>query len=158
GQFEVLEYISRAAFQPLNTWVRVDSLGEQCLAKEEERLIITSAVRDFATHPNALHGEPFATPGWGAELFNWTQAQLPGGLQLPSDFKQFTAEPAFALVRLEPNGPAVWLKAVGEPNLREYGITLALSALFPSFVPELIAARPAWNGWLSKEVEGRQMG
>src|SRR5262249_33510396 len=72
--------------------------------------------------------------------------------------QQFNTEPTFALVRLETNGPALWFKAVGEPNLREYGITLAISALFPSFVPELIAAHPAWNGWLSKEVEGRQLG
>src|SRR5262249_28482244 len=126
SDFEVLEHISNAAVQPLGMWVRVDSLGEERLAKEEERLAIATAMHEFQARTNALHQEPFATPGWMADLFNWAQAQLLSGLQLTGAFQQFNAEPTFALVRLETNGPAVWFKAVGEPNKREYSITLAL--------------------------------
>jgi len=158
GDFEVLEYISHAAVHPLSTWLRVDSLGEQCLAKEEERLTITSAMREFQARTHGLQDEPFARPGWMADLFNWARAQLPRELHLTGGFQQLNAEPTFALVRLETNGPAVWFKAVGEPNLREYSITLALSRLFPVSVPELIAVRPEWHGWLTKEAEGQQLG
>ena len=55
-------------------------------------------------------------------------------------------------------GPAVWFKAVGKPNLREFPITLALARLFPQYIPPILAARPEWNGWLALEVEGTNLG
>ena len=57
-------------------------------------------------------------------------------------------------MRLETTGPAVWFKAVGEPNLREFPITTTLANHFPSFVPTLIATQPSWNGWLTFEADG----
>jgi hypothetical protein len=48
----------------------------------------------------------------------------------------------------------VWFKAVGEPNLREFAISLTLSALFPGFVPGILATLPAWHGWLMTEFVG----
>jgi hypothetical protein len=62
------------------------------------------------------------------------------------------------LVRFETNGPAVWFKAVGEPNLREFPITLDLARLFPRYLPPILAARPEWNGWLALEVDGTNLG
>jgi hypothetical protein len=55
------------------------------------------------------------------------------------------------------NGPAVWFKAVGEPNLREFPISVTLSSLFPGFVPTVIATRPIWNGWLTIEFIGQPL-
>ena len=48
----------------------------------------------------------------------------------------------------------MWFKAVGEPNLREFGISLALAKLFPGFVPTVISTHPAWHGWLTTEFPG----
>lgn len=155
--FDVLEHISNTGGRPLDTWLRVDSLREQPLTKEGDRLSIASAIREFQARVIAPPKEPFATPGWMPDLFNWIQAQLPGELELTGAFQQFNAEPSFALVRLETSGPAVWFKAVGEPNLREYAVTIELSRLFPCFVPELIGIRPEWHGWLSKEADGQQL-
>jgi hypothetical protein len=62
------------------------------------------------------------------------------------------------LVRFETSGPAVWFKAVGNPNLREFPITLALARLVPQYIPPILAARPQWNGWLALEVEGANLG
>jgi hypothetical protein len=62
------------------------------------------------------------------------------------------------LVRFETSGPAVWFKAVGKPNLREFPITFALAKLFPQYLPPILAARPEWNGWLALEVEGTSLG
>ena len=58
------------------------------------------------------------------------------------------------MIRFETDGPAVWFKAVGAPNQREYPLTLALAHYFSRFLPEIIATRPEWNGWLAREAEG----
>jgi len=61
------------------------------------------------------------------------------------------------LIRFETNGPAIWFKATGEPNLREFPITVALAKLLPQFVPTIVAVLPASNGWLSWEVYGSKL-
>src|ERR1019366_2928494 len=73
-------------------------------------------------------------------------------------FSQLNASPSFSLVRFETSGPAVWFKAVGKPNLREFPITLALARLLPQYLPPILAARPEWNGWLALEGEGTSLG
>jgi hypothetical protein len=78
----------------------------------------------------------------------------PLGLYPTGEFQQFNASPTFSLIRFETNGPALWFKAVGEPNLRESPITVELANLFPSFVPRMIARHKDWNGWLTIETEG----
>jgi aminoglycoside phosphotransferase (APT) family kinase protein len=57
-------------------------------------------------------------------------------------------------MRFETTGPAVWFKAVGKPNSREFNIVSVLATLFPTYVPPIIAVHPEWNGWLAMEVEG----
>jgi hypothetical protein len=98
---------------------------------------------------------PFARLGWFHELERWVQEEItPQGLLLSGRFCQLNAYPTFSLIRFETNGPAFWFKAVGEPNQREYPITLALARFFPEFLPEIIATRPEWHGWVSRESEG----
>jgi hypothetical protein len=43
---------------------------------------------------------------------------------------------------------------VGAPNQREYPVTLALARSFSRYVPQIIATRSEWNGWLAREAEG----
>jgi hypothetical protein len=122
-------------------------------------------VRDFATIQNALttleryrRGELpgcFGRPGWLQTVTHWVEAQAATiGLCLTGQFRQRNASPTFSLLRIETNGPALWFKAVGEPNLREYPITLALAKSFPAFVPRIIAHRKDWNAWLAAEADG----
>lgn len=47
---------------------------------------------------------------------------------------------------------------MGEPNLREFPITVKLAELFPSFMPEVLGTKSEWNGWLSREVQGQNLG
>jgi hypothetical protein len=42
--------------------------------------------------------------------------------------------------------------------LREFPITLKLVELFPRFIPEILGTKPEWNAWLSREVEGTNLG
>jgi hypothetical protein len=98
---------------------------------------------------------PFGRPGWIEELSSWVQHEIePYGLRLNGEFRQLNASPTFALLRLKTNVQAVWFKAVGEPNLREFPIAVALSRLFPGFVPTVIATHPAWHGWVTAEFPG----
>jgi hypothetical protein len=43
---------------------------------------------------------------------------------------------------------------VGEPNAREFPITVLLTELFPKYTPTIVATKPECNGWLSLEAEG----
>lgn len=49
------------------------------------------------------------------------------------------------------SGVGYWLKATGEPNTREFGITTFLAEVCPQYLPRLIAAREDWNAWLMEE-------
>ncbi|MGA7634591.1 MAG: phosphotransferase, partial [Terriglobales bacterium] len=41
------------------------------------------------------------------------------------------------------------------PNLKEFAITQLLAQFFPDHLPPMLATRPEWNGWLSREVPGK---
>jgi hypothetical protein len=98
---------------------------------------------------------PFATAGWLRDLCEWIQAQVaPMNLRLTGQFRQLTASPTFNLIRFETNGPALWFKAIGEPNIREFRIVSTLAILFPSFLPRIVSTLPERNAWLMTEAEG----
>jgi hypothetical protein len=97
----------------------------------------------------------FGKPGWLREVFGWINQQIaPFGRRTTGPFRQLNASPTFSLLRIETNGPPLWFKAVGQPNLREYPITCALSKHFPAFVPHVIATHKEWNAWLAAEGSG----
>jgi hypothetical protein len=98
---------------------------------------------------------PFSRLGWLDDVFAWVEAILHGRrIKVTGRFRQLNSGPFFSLIRFETSGPAVWFKAVGEPNRREFPVSVALARLFPSYVPLLIATRPEWNAWLTLEAEG----
>jgi hypothetical protein len=136
-------------------WLEVDSFSDQSFADGLDFRALTSALRQMHEFESGQLIGPFGKPGWIEGLFSWVQHQIePHGLRLSGEFRQLSATPTFALLRLETNGPAVWFKAVGEPNLREFPISVALSRLFPGFVAAVIAINPAWHGWLTTEFPG----
>jgi len=100
----------------------------------------------------------FAHLNWFDELCRWAgQAIAARGLHLTGGFRQLNASPSSSLFRFETNGPAVWFKAVGKPNKREFPITLEIVKNFPRYAPRFVASRTDWNGWLSLEVEGANL-
>lgn len=102
---------------------------------------------------------PFRRHGWFAELRSWIADVIrPRGLRLTGPFRQLNGSPSFSLIRFETNGSPVWFKAVGKPNQREFLITLELAHLFPECVPDILGTRPDWNGWLSAQSSGRELG
>lgn len=83
--------------------------------------------------------------GWGP-CATGLKSNCPAQFTLPMHF----AAQRTSGVRSRPTGKRTLAlygsKAVGEPNLHEFSITLALSKLFPQSVAKMIAARPDWNG------------
>jgi hypothetical protein len=154
--YQVME-IREAAIVPSNEMrsLPLDSISGQSFADEQDRVATAKTLRQIARFQGGEAIGPFGRPGWIEELFSWVQHEIePYGLRLTGNFRQLNASPTFSLIRLETNAQAVWFKAVGEPNLREFGISLALAKLFPGFVPTVIAPHPALHGWLTTEFPG----
>ncbi len=137
-------------------WVPVSALSQDSLIDpfdySASRQSITACNAEMQDSPAG----PFARLGWFKELREWVEAVIePLGFHLNGNFRQLNASPSFSLIRFETDGPGLWFKAVGEPNRRECAITCTLAQLFPNYLPLVLAARPDWNGWLTREVAGK---
>jgi hypothetical protein len=163
GDYLVAEYLrpsSRPEARTIGTgWLAIGSLSADRFKDIDDY----RAIRDclLRRHGKQRSGDqeteaaPFVKPGWFRELRNWAGEVIrPRGLELTGGFTQFTGSPAFSLIRLATSGPAVWFKAVGQPNRREFGITIQLAQQFPKYIAQVLGTRPDWNGWLSSEAEG----
>lgn len=136
-------------------WIPVESLSKESLASADEYFTIQRSRVQCSEGGNTSLVGPFAALGWFKELRTWIEGVLaPLGFHLNGNFSQLNASPTFSLIRFETDGPALWFKAVGEPNQREFPITCVLSRLFPGHVPGVVAARPDWNAWLMREAVG----
>jgi hypothetical protein len=154
--YEVIESTEANCAAPVNmSWIWADSCSEHSFADAQDFAATTSARSQIRKFQLDGASGPFGKPGWWEELFSWVQHEIgPHGLRLTGGFRQLNASPTFALLRLETNRQALWFKAVGEPNLREFPISVTLSRLFPTFVPTVIATRPECHGWLTTEFPG----
>lgn len=123
--------------------------------EEDEAQLTQNSLAELEDYRASEKAGPLARPGWLRELFHWTREQvMPLGVQLTGGFRQLNASPTFSLLRLETEGGALWFKATGEPNAHELALTLAISRLFPRYVPRVLAVHHSWNGWLTEEVAG----
>lgn len=97
---------------------------------------------------------PFSRIGWTHEARHWIQAAVHGhDITFSDDVRQLNAGGRFALIRFgNEQGPAYWLKAVGESNAHEFRVTKVLSERFPNYLPAMVARREDWNAWAMEEV------
>jgi hypothetical protein len=158
--YQVMESCGPVAkSSPRAEWVRIAFLAAVAFADPADYMAVQRSLAECAGYSDGVALEPFAKLGWFKELQEWIEEVIgPLGFHLAGSFSQLNASPSFSLVRFETSGPAVWFKAVGRPNLREFPITLALARFFPQYLPPILAARPEWNGWLALEVEGTNLG
>jgi hypothetical protein len=157
--YQVMECSGPARPHPGAEWVPVSSLSERAFADPADQVAVRRSLAECDGDAGAVAQGPFARLGWFRELQGRIEEVIgPLGFHLAGSFSQLNASPSFSLVRFETSGPAVWFKAVGNPNLREFPITLALANLFPQYLPPILAARSEWNGWLAQEVEGTNLG
>jgi hypothetical protein len=155
---EVVECLCDRGCKQETVWKSIHSLNADSFQNEAQFQILEHCVHQLHRYERDPDS-PFARKGWLDELRCWTAEVIrPMGLELTGPFCQYNATPSFSLIRFETNGPAVWFKAVGEPNQREFPITLKLAELFPKFVPQILGTKQEWNGWLACEVHGTNLG
>jgi hypothetical protein len=137
-------------------WVPLSGLTQDSLIESRDYAVIEEVAKLCKGEIGGAGAGTFVRLGWFYQLRNWIDSVVePTGLHLTGEFRQLNASPTFSLVRFETDGSALWFKAVGEPNLREFAITSGLAQLFPHYLPPILATRPDWNGWLSSEVKGK---
>jgi hypothetical protein len=157
--FHVVELSSREAETPAAMrWMAATSLSAAEFRDHDDFVAVqASLVRIEGFRRGELPGA-FGKPGWPRTVTEWVAERAATvGLSLTRKFRQLNASATFSLVRFETDGPALWFKAVGEPNVHEFPITLAVARLFPHFVPRVIGHRADWNAWLSVEAEGTHL-
>lgn len=139
-------------------WIPASGLSGDLFADQSDYGAIQQSVAKCRGKTPDEEPGPFARLGWFRELCQWVETVAGSeGLHLNGRFHQSNASPTFSLIRFETNGAAVWFKAVGEPNQREFPITRTLAKLFPDYLPPILGERPDWNGWLTKEAQGTSL-
>jgi hypothetical protein len=137
-------------------WLSVGALCVGVFQSPSDLAAIHNSLRMFDQYRRDELPGSFGKPGWLQTVAEWVGAQAAAtGLHLTGTVRQFNASPTFSLLRFETDGPALWFKAVGEPNLREFKISCILARLFPTYVPEIVASRANWNAWLMTEFGGK---
>jgi hypothetical protein len=153
--YQVMECCGPVGPHPAAEWIPVSSLPERTFVDSSDQVVVLESLAACDRRGSAAVSGPFARLGWFRELRQWIEEVIgPLGFHLTEGFAQLNASPSFSLFRFGTNGPAVWFKAVGEPNLREFPITVAIARLLPRYLPAILALRPQWNGWLALEAEG----
>jgi hypothetical protein len=95
---------------------------------------------------------PLSHCGWVEDAKRWMRESINPKMKI-SGIEQHNAGGSFALLRFQTEeGQAFWLKAVGEPNRAEFGITAYLANECPQFLPKIRAMRSDWNAWIMEEI------
>lgn len=152
----VLEALSADADIPASArWLNVSDIATHRLADAESRNAVEAWLGQAAeVHANGVR-QRIGDPGTFARIRAWVEQRLANsGVKLGSEFQQLNAGRDFSLVRFATDRGAVWFKAVGDPNVREFSLALTLADLFPPFAPPILATEPLWNAWLSPEIPG----
>lgn len=125
-----------------------DRVGDSSLAESQRRSL--SAI----LFGNEAEIKVFSRIGWIERAQEWIQTSVPDrAIAFSGEIHQLNSSGSFALVRLGTRqGPAYWLKATGEPNDREFIVTITLSKFFPQHLPPLVAERDDWNAWVTEEA------
>jgi hypothetical protein len=133
--------------------VRITALArDQFRCAEDFDIVASVLAKDCDSESRC---SSFGKLGWFESLSAWVREVTEShGLTWDGTFEQLHAAPRFSLIRFVTSPCALWFKAVGEPNTREFQITQALAALLPDFVPRIVAVRSECNGWLAKEAAG----
>jgi hypothetical protein len=139
-------------------WVSTEARDAAGLRSMGDFVRIQKALSQATAYDRKELVGPFAHSGWFKELTSWIESQLSThGWRLGGEWSQYNMGPSFCLIHAATNGPGVWFKAVGKPNLKEYAITCALNQLRSSYLPQILATHDEWHGWLALEISGHRL-
>jgi hypothetical protein len=157
-------YYAAVALQPTQApragtcWTYIRLLKSDSFSRDGEFSAVDAFLSRIETAKRNRTPEPFLKPDWFSRVRNWVGRSLRfHSSRLSGDFRQLNASPTFSLIRFETTREPVWCKAVGEPNIREWALTLALARLCPECIPQILARKKGWNAWLAAEVPGNSL-
>ena len=134
-------------------WKFMSSLSAESFPRRLDFLAIRAFRAGLERNGEDRETFPFLQPDWLTDVARWVADALrPHALHLTGAFRQLNADSLFSLIRFETNGRAVWFKAVGAGNSREFPLTLALAQLCPARIPKVLAGKPEWRAWLALEA------
>ena len=120
---------------PRFEWLAGDALALEAFQEAADRFAVRDASEQIAMYKHDRSQGFFGRPGWLAEITNWTQRAIePLGMHLTGTYQQRNASPSTSLLRLTTEDSALWFKAVGDPAIRELGITRYLVEACPDHV------------------------
>jgi len=127
-------------------WARPEALFRGCLTEEEHLLLDHSY---YWTDRGVTCG----APGWIHEVLDWVGQQAPfestDGIR---QVQQWNASPASYLLQLSAENKASWwLKIVNPAHSAEYRVTVALTSLFPEYLPPIASSHDLWGAWLMED-------
>jgi hypothetical protein len=132
----------------------------------EDQSALHAAMREFEPYDSGAKASSFGKYSSLDELRAWYGPHLHELGMRETGIQQWNGDPWFALFRIntEPIGEsspetpnALWFKAVGAPNTREFAVTLALAQECPHWFAKIVAAKPEWHGWLMEGVNGHEL-
>jgi len=156
-RYQAAEHCSASGKPKMPTqWVPFSALAHDSLIGASDYLAIQQSIALCSPEGKESTSGPFARLGWFKELREWVKVVIePLGFHLNGNARQLNASPSFSLVRFETDGPALWFKAAGEPNQKEFTMTCLLAQFFPEYLPRILGRRADWNGWLTREATGK---
>jgi hypothetical protein len=155
-RYHAAEVLQQDAEAPRSAkWVSVSDARHLRFGESSDSAAVQAWIERLGTKKTNTSHSPFDKPGWFPNVREFVQGAIDNiPLRLAGPFLQCNASPSFSLIRFETDGDAVWFKAVGEPNAREFPLTVFLSSKLPSFTPRMLATRPLWNAWVMPDIAG----
>jgi Phosphotransferase enzyme family len=139
-------------------WLPVNSLSTDSFLDVADFQAMTESQAILDQYRRGQLSSAFGKPGWLGVVRDWVTAEATKiGLRLTGNFLQLGATPSSSLMRFATDGPALWFKAVGAPQLHEYSLTWKLATSFSEFLPQVLAWQPDWHGWLAIEAGGSSL-
>ena len=139
-------------------WTPIRSVIAESFLQRKDAVAVEALWSRWQAEANSCQSEPFSRPRWFCEVTDWIRKSLePHSLFLTGQFRQLNASSTFSLIQFDTNRRPIWFKAVGEPNTREFRVTLALAKICPDYLPKIIANKPAWRAWLTEEAAGTSL-
>jgi hypothetical protein len=150
-RYEVMQCGQDAKCSIETAWLPIHSISATSFLRMEQFRAVEQCLAELDTYEGD-RSKPFARRGWLGELREWIGCVIgPLGLELTGPSHHYNASPTFNLIQFETTGPAIWFKAVGEPNLHEFMITTTMARLLPRHLPPVLASHTAWHGWLMSD-------
>lgn len=149
GRCVVLEVLNDRPVRGRSVWIPVPEIEWNRIEPPAARDILWKALARATAYNAGLVAGRFVRPGWLEEVLSWARACLAShSMELRGAWSQYNMGPDYSLISLDTDGRAVWFKAVGEANLREFSITKQLADLRLPHLPPLLAVHRDWHAWL----------